>query len=139
MHGFDFWEFVPKTKIPVLATLYLNLGTAFEGLETAALKFQSQAVLTLAYEGGHPDHDCCSFLSHLIAKAHNLPVWEMPLYHRTSHGSKHQQFVEGTGETQRLQITAGELVKKRKMVGEYASQADCSRGSTWIWNCSGRS
>lgn len=101
----------------------MNLEAALQELKKAALEFQTGAILTLAYEGGHPDHDCCAFLSHLVGSDSDLPVWEMPLYHRTSDGSKYQQFLEGSDEIYRLQITADELAKKRKMAEGYVSQA----------------
>jgi N-acetylglucosamine malate deacetylase 2 len=49
-------------------------------------RLRPAVLFTHSYEGGHPDHDCCAFLSHRIGLQHNLPVWEMPLYHRTYRG-----------------------------------------------------
>jgi len=34
-----------------------------------------QALLTLAYEGGHPDHDSCNFITSVIARERS-PSWQ---------------------------------------------------------------
>ena len=53
-----------------------------------------QALLTLAYEGGHPDHDSCSFLSAQLAGA-SIPCWEAPLI--TGGGSSaFQEFMQAS-------------------------------------------
>lgn len=38
------------------------------------------ALVTHAFEGGHPDHDCCNFLACRIGRYLKIPVWEFPEY-----------------------------------------------------------
>lgn len=103
--------------------LHLNLQLAWEQLDCLVLESKPISVLTLAYEGGHPDHDCCAFLSSVLASRHQLPVWEMPLYHRTNRGPQHQMFPLPSDDIVDLQITANEIERKRQMVNAYGSQA----------------
>jgi len=107
--------------------LYRNLAHAHRKLENLVLDFRPQAILTLAYEGGHPDHDCCAFLSHTIGLKHDLPVWELPLYHLTSQGPRQQQFLHSTVEYC-LCVTPPELARKRQMLACYESQASVLEG-----------
>lgn len=116
------------TFLPIIdRELYLNLAGAHRALENLVLDFRPHALLTLAYEGGHPDHDCCAFLSHRIGFRHKLPVWEMPLYHRTSEGPRQQQFLNST-EGYCLRVSAPELRRKRQMLSCYESQASVLAG-----------
>src|SRR4051812_33973689 len=62
--------------------LFRFLPAAFESLSALVREQRPQAVLALAYEGGHPDHDSCCFLAAQLAKEHDIPAWEFPLYHR---------------------------------------------------------
>ncbi|HZQ93063.1 MAG TPA: PIG-L family deacetylase [Terriglobales bacterium] len=81
-----------------------------------------ETILTLAYEGGHPDHDCCSALAAVVGRELRLDVWEMPLYHRSADGvGVRQQFLSGDSGIA-LQLTAAELDCKRAMWAAYASQ-----------------
>ena len=102
--------------------LYLNLEAAARELEAVARHVRPAAILTLAYEGGHPDHDCCAFLGYLLGTRLRIPVWEMPIYHRTSQGARAQQFLGPGPAEERLRITANELAEKRKMLACYISQ-----------------
>jgi len=102
--------------------LYLNLRTAIEGLEMLVSDFQPAALLTQAYEGGHPDHDSCAFLTHILSLRTNLPAWEMPLYHRTGDGGRFQEFISDHEESFPLELNARELHAKRRMIEAYPSQ-----------------
>ncbi len=108
--------------------LYRNLDQAYESLEKTIRDFHATAILTLAYEGGHPDHDCCAFLSHVIAVQYNLPVWETALYHRTLHGLRQQTFLFPTEDTRVLGVTDQELARKQAMAELYKSQAHVLAG-----------
>lgn len=101
-------------------TLFLNLDRAYEALVSLIKKEMPEALLTLAYEGGHPDHDSCSFLMSVAAREFQLPVWEMPLYHLFGGKPARQAFCEGIGI--RIGATKEQLERKRKMVDEYPSQ-----------------
>ena len=102
--------------------LHMHLGDALEQLEKLARRHRIQAVLTHAYEGGHPDHDSCSFLGSLLGCSLELPVWEMPLYHRTQAGGRAQTFVEPNGRSVRVRVKASELNTKKRMVDAHKSQ-----------------
>jgi N-acetylglucosamine malate deacetylase 2 len=83
------------------------------------------AIVTPAYEGGHPDHDCCSFLSWVVGSMSGLPVWEFPLYHRDSLGQLVTNvFAECVGTEITLNPTNAELGKRQEMLAQYASQRD---------------
>jgi N-acetylglucosamine malate deacetylase 2 len=62
--------------------LFLNLAAAYEQLIELAERTRPEAIATLAYEGGHPDHDSCSVLGARLGERLQVPVWEAPLYHR---------------------------------------------------------
>jgi LmbE family N-acetylglucosaminyl deacetylase len=114
-----------QRSLPIVdQELYKNLELAVRELERLVLECRPQAVLTLAYEGGHPDHDSCAFIGHVIGERQKLPVWEMPLYHRTSQGPRPQQFLRPGAGIEQLDITADELTRKRKMVACYGSQGE---------------
>src|SRR5215472_15200110 len=66
--------------------LFRFLPQAFETLSDLIAERRPDALLTLAYEGGHPDHDSCCFLTAQLARERNLPAWEFPLYHRSTDG-----------------------------------------------------
>ena len=60
-------------------------------------KIRPDAILTLAYEGGHPDHDSCGFLASRIGLATGVTVWEAPLYRRRRSELSLQEFVKPNG------------------------------------------
>jgi len=101
------------------------LNPAFNTLSDIAQRRMITAILTLAYEGGHPDHDSCSLLASQLAKRFAIPCWEAPLYHRLPDGGgEFQRFVEITGEEFDVKPTAREEEAKRAMCLAYASQGD---------------
>jgi LmbE family N-acetylglucosaminyl deacetylase len=57
--------------------LFRNLHTAYDLLADAVARRMTPALLTLAYEGGHPDHDACSFLAAQLAQAEQERKREM--------------------------------------------------------------
>jgi LmbE family N-acetylglucosaminyl deacetylase len=104
--------------------LFRNLGIAYELLSEEVVRLRPSAILTLAYEGGHPDHDSCSFLSSKLGSASRLPVWEAPLYrNRPTHLSV-QEFVDPNGTEIYYVPISDEIVRKRAMCQEYSSQGD---------------
>jgi LmbE family N-acetylglucosaminyl deacetylase len=112
--------------------LFQNLAEAYSLLEKLVERVRPETIATLAYEGGHPDHDSCSVLGARLGEQFDVPVWEAPLYSRASAGvntgirgePRLQQFVCETGEEVAVQIDPGELGKKRAMCAQYASQGD---------------
>ena len=101
--------------------LLLNLECAYTSLSDMVEMEIPDAILTSAYEGGHPDHDCCAFLASIVGIRYELPVWEVPLYHRAGSDVVRQKFLTAGG----LPVFASteELARKRRMLAEYSSQA----------------
>lgn len=105
--------------------LFRNLHSAFNILSEIAQRRMITAVLTLAYEGGHPDHDSCSLLASQLAKRFSVPCWEAPLYHRLPDGGgEYQRFVKISGEEVDVRPTPQEEEAKRAMCLAYSSQGN---------------
>jgi LmbE family N-acetylglucosaminyl deacetylase len=105
--------------------LFRCLAPALESLSSLVRRYQPETLLTLAYEGGHPDHDSCSFLTAVLARLFALPAWEMPLYFRRHDGEALcQQFRNVNGTEVALQPTTKEQETKRAMLAAYASQGE---------------
>jgi LmbE family N-acetylglucosaminyl deacetylase len=119
--------------------LFLNLPAAYALLEKIVERVRPESIATLAYEGGHPDHDCCSLLGAMLGERFAVPVWEAPLYHRAGGGAadiaeigvagieaggelRLQQFIDENGGERLLEITPEELERKREMCAQYVSQ-----------------
>ncbi|HEY3928940.1 MAG TPA: PIG-L family deacetylase [Candidatus Koribacter sp.] len=102
--------------------LFRNLPPAAEALRKLVAEYKPDVILTLAYEGGHPDHDSCNFLGRQIATGFNLPVWEAPLYFRRANNMLLQEFRSTNGTEIDLIPTAEELRRKRIMCEAYVSQ-----------------
>jgi N-acetylglucosamine malate deacetylase 2 len=105
-------------------TLYGTLAEAHLQLANITNRRRPHAILTLASEGGHPDHDCCSMLAAHVGAQHEVRVWEFPLYHRRSSGEiEYQRFITGgPGEETVLEISPDEFANKHAMLQAYASQ-----------------
>ena len=120
-------EFLARlSEAPIMdQRLYRSLPSAFTALGTLVHKHHSECLLSLAYEGGHPDHDAVSFLAAQLGRAFSLPVWEAPLYHRSSTGTGvYQQFVEEHEEVIEHRVAGYELEAKLRMLVCYKSQFD---------------
>ena len=86
-----------------------------------------QAVLTHAYEGGHPDHDATAFATHLAARRVGIPVLEFPGYHAGPDGEMEvQRFLPGPAETL-VRLRPEEAAVKRAMFDCFATQASVLR------------
>jgi LmbE family N-acetylglucosaminyl deacetylase len=106
--------------------LFLNLAAAYWLLEKLVERVRPEAIATLAYEGGHPDHDSCSLLGMRLGEQFGVPVWEAPLY-SSAYGKgemRLQRFICETDDEVTVAIDAGELEGKRAMCAQYASQGD---------------
>ena len=116
---------LPGGESVVDQEMFRNLWSAFDLLADIVRRRMITALLTLAYEGGHPDHDSCSFLAAQLAKLTTLPCWEAPLYHRNPDGSgTFQEFIVASGAELDVRPTAEEEERKRQMCRAYASQGD---------------
>jgi N-acetylglucosamine malate deacetylase 2 len=105
--------------------LFQRLPEAIEAAMEVVSRVRPQALLTLAYEGTHPDHDSCNFITSMIARQHSIPAWEMPV-HKLFHkdGRKFQTFMPAPEAFILLEPTKDEIAHKRQALQEYASQGD---------------
>ena len=105
--------------------LFRNLRGAYEMLADIIARRMVTALLTLAYEGGHPDHDSCSVLAAQLARLASIPCWEAALYHRNADGSgAFQEFVQASDDSVDVAPTDVEQERKREMCAAYGSQGD---------------
>lgn len=105
--------------------LFRRLPQAIGAAGRIVERHRPQALLTHAYEGGHPDHDACCFITWMVAQRAGLPAWEMPLYHRDPHGNGvRQQFIQPAGNEIEVQVSAAEEEQKRRMLQAYPSQGN---------------
>jgi LmbE family N-acetylglucosaminyl deacetylase len=103
--------------------LFRLLNMAFTRMQRVLGRNETDCLLTLAYEGGHPDHDAACFLTWLCGQKTGLPVWEAPLYHRDSEGKPaFQTFHQSTGAEQLVRIEGEMLEQKLAMFHSYRSQ-----------------
>jgi N-acetylglucosamine malate deacetylase 2 len=103
--------------------LFRDLAQALTSLCRIARSFSPDALVSHAYEGGHIDHDTCSFLTMHAAVELALRRFEFPLYSRNSLGQLVlQQFCDEGCAPLEWQLTEAELSCKRKMLAAYASQ-----------------
>ena len=103
--------------------LFRRLPQAFHAFEKVLDQTRPDCLLTLAYEGGHPDHDSACFIASLAGKKRGIPVWEGPLYHRKPDGSGAvQTFPERTGDEIEFRVEGQELCRKIQMFHTYKSQ-----------------
>jgi LmbE family N-acetylglucosaminyl deacetylase len=93
-----------------------------------------EVVLTLPYEGGHPDHDATAFAVHaacrlLEAQGLGAPTLiEMTSYHQGAQGIAVSEFLPGTGgEAITLVLSAAERDFKRRLLACFATQRDTLR------------
>lgn len=103
--------------------LFRRLPEAIKALEQVVDTMAPDALLTMAYEGGHPDHDACSFICWHISRRKKIPAWESPLYHRDRDGSSLvQMFPRSLGTEINYELEAESLQKKLDMFHTYKSQ-----------------
>jgi N-acetylglucosamine malate deacetylase 2 len=103
--------------------LFRRLPQAAEACAQVMDEIRPEALLTLSYEGGHPDHDSACFLSVVIGRQIGIPVWEAPLYHRDPDGKGAvQKFHWPSGEELELKVDSEAMGKKVEMFHTYKSQ-----------------
>jgi N-acetylglucosamine malate deacetylase 2 len=109
--------------------LHLSAAAAIARVIQIAQEQRCSAIVTHAYEGGHPDHDTCSYIAHEVGESLSLEVWEMPLYHRAEGKPSMQQFLNGNAD---LTITPSdeEYARKQQMMAAYPSQGELLRTFT---------
>ena len=103
--------------------LFRHLPEAAAALARLVDEVKPEALLSLAYEGGHPDHDSCGFLAKQVGDEFGIPVWEAPLYFRRGGDNVLlQEFHSMNGTEVELVPTAEEQKRKRAMCEAYVSQ-----------------
>ena len=119
------------SEVLVDQELFRVLPAAWAVLTRAIERLRPQALLTLAYEGGHPDHDSCNLLVSLASRTFGLPAWEAPIYSRvqeTESDLPHpQRFIQANGTEIDVRPTPEEIARKREMWLAYGSQGDFLR------------
>lgn len=97
-----------------------------EGIARAVREIGPDTLLTLAYEGGHPDHDAVALAARRAAEG--IEVLEMPLYHAEPGTERMivQEFLPGSPEID-LPLTDGERDLKRRMIETFATQKETLR------------
>ena len=110
--------------------LYRSIPLAYRLLREIIAAERPAALLTLAYEGGHPDHDTCNFLTWHLATETRIPAFEAPLYHRAAWAGEGinrrglQRFISESDDELDIAPTPAELERKRAMCEQYPSQGD---------------
>lgn len=103
--------------------LFRRLPEAVLAFEAVVAQQRPDALLTLSFEGGHPDHDASCFIATIVGRREKIPVWEAPLYHRNPDGSGVvQKFTQSAGDEIELQVEGDELNRKIEMFHCYQSQ-----------------
>jgi N-acetylglucosamine malate deacetylase 2 len=123
------------------ATLAIPDKEAFRdlaGLSRSVAEFLERerpaAVLTHAYEGGHPDHDAAAFAVHMacrrVAVADRPAIIEMPFYHALNGRMVTGVFLPAQGELPAhsavvaLRLGEADLRRKRRMVDCFHTQRE---------------
>lgn len=111
-------EFHLKTD----GSLYKALRLTANEIRQTVNSTRPDFILTHAFEHGHPDHDCCSFLSAQIGAQFGIPVFEMPIYGRHTNGSELIQQFEENEKSFRITPTAEQIALKQSMMNAHDSQ-----------------
>jgi LmbE family N-acetylglucosaminyl deacetylase len=114
--------------------LYEELPAAATSLCAITESFSPDAIVSHTYEGGHLDHEACSFIAMHIAVALSLRRFEFPLYWLDHRGKVIlQQFRDGnpvvagesagaTDDVIEWQLNEAEIQCKKEMMAEYRTQ-----------------
>jgi N-acetylglucosamine malate deacetylase 2 len=103
--------------------LFQNLAAAVAEVGRIAEEMHADCILTLAYEGGHPDHDAACFVGASVSRSAGIPAWESPLYHRAADGAPAvQKFPSLTTFEVEVSVEGEALARKNRMFEIYKSQ-----------------
>jgi LmbE family N-acetylglucosaminyl deacetylase len=103
-----------------------------------------RCLLTLAYEGGHPDRDSAAFVAHvgaalLARQNYQLHLLEMPISHRGPDGAVRQRFIEDPmtpiDERCQVKLTPEEQRFKRTLIEFYATQSAVLKEFHLVYEC----
>jgi LmbE family N-acetylglucosaminyl deacetylase len=125
VHQVEFLSDYPFLDKFCARVLYDVLPLLFASAHTLIRRHKPDTVLVPAYEGGHPDHDVCSFVGAMVRQWLRLPIWEMPLYHELESGELiSQRFREPNGTELMYPLTSMELRTRSAMMYCYTSLSD---------------
>jgi N-acetylglucosamine malate deacetylase 2 len=108
--------------------VYEELSEAASSLRAIAASFSPDAIVSHTYEGGHIDHDACSFLAMNVAGVLSLKRFEFPMYWTDASGHTVQQKFRDTragwsaGNVMESQLSETEIECKKAMMAEYRTQ-----------------
>jgi LmbE family N-acetylglucosaminyl deacetylase len=103
--------------------LFQDLREALASLLQIVEAFSPDVLVSHAYEGGHIDHDACSFLAMHAARTLGLKHLEFPLYWKSESGRDVvQEFRGGQDGELVLELSSQEIAVKERMLAEYGSQ-----------------
>lgn len=101
------------------------LPRAYRSLSELFRAWRPEHVITHAFEGGHEDHDSCSFLAATLSREFHYQTWEMPLYYRSADTGNmvRQAFTTGVpADDEITPATESELAIKESMLARHVSQ-----------------
>lgn len=102
--------------------LTANLAQLIDRL--SAIWDDYEVIVTHAYEGGHPDHDCCAVAVNTLRRAvSDKPTLAFPIYARGPDGVAKNRFVRKPAHAIDIVLTATERDEKRRALAEFVSQA----------------
>jgi len=104
-----------------------ELSRLTAGIARAVREIEPDVILTLAYEGGHPDHDAVALAVRQAAAGSE--ILEMPLYHAEPGAERlvTAEFLPGGPPEERLALTERERDLKRRMIEAFATQEETLR------------
>jgi len=111
----------------------LALPALAEKLAEIFVDLAPDRVLTLAYEGGHPDHDATAFAAHAAAELlrrrgrEGPELWEMALYHAGNGRMMIAEFLLGEEREVVLSLSLAEAERKRRMIDAFVTQQETLR------------
>ena len=106
-----------------------HLPSLARQLRERFLQERPQAVVTHAYEGGHPDHDAAAFAVQAACRLMAEPpaILEMALYHRREGRLVSGEFLPSTAQEPRtaIELNEEEIRRKQRMI-------DCFTTQRWL-------
>jgi len=103
-----------------------HLPSLARQLRERFLQERPQAVVTHAYEGGHPDHDAAAFAVQAACRLMAEPpaILEMALYHRREGRLVSGEFLPSTAQEPRtaIELNEEEIRRKQRMIDCYTTQ-----------------
>lgn len=103
-----------------------HLASLARDLRELFLTERPHAVVTHAYEGGHPDHDAAAFAVHAACRLMAEPpaILEMALYHRRDCGLVSGEFLPSGAQdaSAALELNAEEIRRKQRMINCFTTQ-----------------